>query len=109
MQPLSGLNVGLFFAALITVIEVGYGGVRNLLAGVVLVHQHILGRLRMAVFGAVFASFRERAEEMSRLMSHRTVGPALADYGDALFGNGGAFVVRLSVRHFWNHEERQQA
>jgi hypothetical protein len=87
---------------MITVIELGYGAVRNFLPDVVDVHQHLLALIWMAVFGIVFAFGSESSEEMSRFMSHRAVGPAVGDQGDALFGIGGAVVDNPSVRHFPN-------
>src|ERR1700730_8069747 len=89
-------------SAAITVIELGYGGVRNFLPGVVDVHQHLLALLWMTVFGIVFAFGSESSEEMSRFMSHRAVGPAVGDQRDALFGIGSAIVGSSSVRHFPN-------
>src|SRR5215470_7061325 len=67
------------FAAAIAVVEVGDGGIRNLRSDVILVHQHVLVLFRMTVLGTVVAFFRERAEEMSRLVRHRAVGAAFAD------------------------------
>ena len=87
---------------MITVIELGYGGVRNFLPDVVDVHQHLLALLWMTVFGIVFAFGGESSEEMSRFMSHRAVGPAVGDQRDALFGISGAIVGSPSVRHFPN-------
>ena len=90
---------------MITVIEFGYGGVRNFLTGVVDMHQHLLALLWVTVFGIVFAFGGECSEEMSRFMSHRAVGPAVGDQRDALFGIGGALVGSPSVRHFPNQKK----
>src|SRR6516164_1175885 len=70
--------------AMITVIELGYGGVRNFLPNVVHVHQHLLALFRMTVFGIVFAFLIESSEQMSRFMSHRAVGSAVGDQRDPL-------------------------
>ena len=91
-------------SAAITVIELGYGGVWNLLPDVVDVHQHLLALLRVTVFGIVFAFLIESSEEMSRFMSHRAVG----DQRDSLFGICGAVCGSPSVRHFPNQKERQR-
>ena len=66
------------------------------------VHQHPLALLRMAVFGIVGAFLIKRSEEMSRFMSHRAIGPAVADQRDLFFGYGGAKVGSASVGHVVN-------
>jgi hypothetical protein len=56
-----------------------------------------LALLRMTIFGIKFALCSESSEEMSRFMSHCTVGAAVGDQRDTLFGIGNAIVGSPSV------------
>src|ERR1700730_1926757 len=95
-------------SAAITVIELGYGGVRNFLPAVVDVHQHLLALLWMTVFGIVFAFGGEHCEGMSRFIRHRAVAPAVWDLVSAPFGIGGPLVGRPSVLFLPIEENRHR-